>query len=62
MDTKPFEQVAIDLIIRLPQIRKLNTILTIVNYKCSCATIFLPVSDTITGAEITQIYIDYIYR
>ena len=52
MDTKPFEQVAIDLIIRLPQIRKLNTILTIVNYECSCATIFLPVSDTIIGVGI----------
>jgi len=52
MDTKPFEQVAIDLIIRLPQIRKLNTILTIVNYEYSYATIFLPVSDTIIGVGI----------
>jgi hypothetical protein len=61
-DAKPFEQVAMDLITGLPQIGKHNAILTIVDHGCSCATIFLPVSDTITGAGIAQLYMDYVYR
>jgi len=51
-----------DLIIGLPQIGKHNAILTIVDHGCSHATIFLPVSDTITEAGIAQLYMDYIYR
>jgi hypothetical protein len=51
-----------DLIMGLPQIGKHNTILTIVDHGCSCAAIFLLVSDMITGAGITQLYIDYVYR
>jgi hypothetical protein len=51
-----------DLIIGLPQIRKYNAILTIINHGCSRAAIFLPVSDTITDAGIAQLYMDYIYR
>jgi hypothetical protein len=51
-----------DLITGLPQIGKHNAILTIVDHRCSHATIFLPVSDTITGAGIMQLYMDYVYR
>ena len=61
-DTKPFEQVAMDLITGLPQVGKHNAILTIVDHRCSHAAIFLPVSDTITGAGIAQLHMDYIYR
>jgi len=61
-NAKPFKQVAMDLIIGLPQIGKHNAILTIVDHGCSHATIFLPVSDTITEAGIAQLYMDYIYR
>jgi hypothetical protein len=51
-----------DLITGLPQIGKHNAILTIVDHGCSCAAIFLPVPDTITGVGIAQLYMDYIYR
>jgi len=61
-DAKPFEQVAMDLITGLPQIGKYNAILMIVDHGCSHAAIFLPVSDTITGAGIAALYMDYIYR
>jgi hypothetical protein len=61
-DAKPFKQVAMDLITGLPQIGKHNAILTIVDHGCSRAAIFLPVSDTITGAGIAQLYMDYVYR
>ena len=51
-----------DLITGLPQIGKHNTILTIVDHGCSCAAIFLLVSDTITGVGIAALYMDYVYR
>jgi len=62
LNAKPFEQVAMDLITGLLQIGKHNAILTIINHRCSYATIFLLVSDTIIGAGIMQLYMDYIYR
>jgi len=37
-------------------------ILTIVDHRCSWAAIFLPISDTITGAGIAQLYMDYVYQ
>ncbi len=51
-----------DLITGLPQIGKHNAILTIVDHRCSRTAIFLPVLDTITGAGITALYMDYIYQ
>jgi len=51
-----------DLITGLPTIGRHNAILTIVDYGCSRAAIFLLVSDTITGAGITQLYMDHIYQ
>ncbi len=60
--TLPFQQIAMDLITGLPQHHGHNAILTIVDHGCSRAAIFLPCSDTITGPEIAQLYLDYIYR
>ncbi len=60
--TLPFQQIAMDLIIGLPQHHRHNAILTIVDHGCSCAAIFLPCSDTITGPGIAQLYLDYVYR
>ena len=61
-NTKPFKQVTMDLITGLLQIGKHNTILTIVDHRCSHAAIILPISDTITGTGIVQLYMDYVYR
>jgi len=58
----PFRQVAMDLIIGLPTTRGHNTIVTIVDHGCSRVAIFLPITDTVTGADITQLYIDHVYR
>jgi len=60
--TLPFQQIAMDLITGLPQHHGHNAILTIVDHRCSCAAIFLPCSDTITGPGIAQLYLDYVYR
>src|SRR6266403_4458882 len=51
-----------DLITGLPMQRGYNAILTIVDYGCLRAAIFLPCTDTITGPGIAQLYLDHVYR
>ena len=46
----------------LPRHRGKDTILTIVDHRCSRAAIFLPCSTAITGPEIAQLYMDHVYR
>jgi hypothetical protein len=58
---KPFTQIAMDLIMGLPQINGKDTILTIVDHGCSRAAIFIPCSTTITGPGIAQLYLRNIY-
>ena len=57
----PFQQVAMDLIMGLPTTKRHNAILTIIDHGCSRVAIFLPITDTITGADIAQLYINHIY-
>ena len=61
-DTRPFQQVTMDLITGLPTHRGYDAILTIVNQGCSRAAIFLPCSTTITGPGIAQLYLNHVYR
>ena len=56
--TLPFQNVAMDLITGLLERRNHNAILTIVDQRCSRATVFLPCNMTITGAGIAQLYFD----
>ena len=61
-ETRPFQQVAMDLITGLPRHQSYDAILTIVDHGCSRAAIFLPCATTITGPRITQLYMDHVYR
>jgi hypothetical protein len=61
-DTLPFQQVAMDLITGLPLCHGKDAILTIVDYGCSRAAVFLPCTTTITRTGIAQLYLDNIYR
>ena len=57
----PFQQVAMDLITGLLTHKGKDTILTIVDHRCSCVAIFLPCTTTITGEGIAQLYLDNVY-
>ncbi len=57
----PFTQVAMDLIMGLPKSRGYDSILTIINYGCSCAAVFLPYLKMITGPQIAQLYYKHLY-
>jgi len=58
----PFQQIAMDLIMGLPLRNGKDAILTIVDHRCSQATIFLPCSTNITGPGIVQLYLENVYR
>ncbi len=60
-DTLPFQQIAMDLITGLPNIRGKDAILTIIDHGCSQAAVFLPCSITITGPGIAALYLKHIY-
>src|SRR6266545_4665403 len=59
---KPFQQIAMDLITRLPTCDGKDTILTIVDHRCSRAAIFLLCTTNITGPQIVQLYLDHVYK
>jgi len=60
-NARPFQQVAMDLITGLPPVKGKDTILTIVDQGCSCATIFLACDITIMGPGIAQLYMDHMF-
>ncbi len=61
IDALLFTQVAMDLITGLPKSRGYDSILTIVDHRCSQAAIFLPCEKTITGPQIVQLYYKHLY-
>src|SRR5712672_1659784 len=58
----PFQQIAMDLIIGLPESNRHDSILMIVDHGCSRAAVFLPCTKEIMGLKIAQLYFDHIYR
>jgi len=61
-DARPFQQIAMDLIMGLPLRNGKDAILTIVDHGCSRAAVFLPCSTNITGPGIAQLYLEHVYR
>jgi len=61
-EAKPFSHIAMDLITGLPKSKGYDAILTIIDQGCSQGAIFLPCTTTITGPQITKLYLDHLYR
>jgi hypothetical protein len=51
-----------DLITGLPKHKGKDAILTIIDYGCSRAAVFLPCATIITGLEIAQLYMNHVYK
>jgi len=62
LEARPFSHIAMDLITGLPNSKGYDAILTIVDHGCSRGTIFLPCTTTITGPQITKLYLNHLYR
>jgi len=61
-DTLPFQMVAMDLIIGLPPNGDLDSILMLVDHRCSRAALFLPCVSMKTGPKIAQLYLEHVYQ
>ncbi len=59
--TLPFETVAMDFIMKLPQSGKYDTILTIMDHDCSKAAIFIPCQEAINAEEVAGLLLKYLY-
>ena len=57
----PFTQITMDLITGLPKSQSFDSILMIVDHRCSRGAIFLPCQLTITGPQIAQLYYQHVY-
>ena len=60
-DALPFMQIAMDLITGLPKSRGYDSILTIVDHRCSRGALFLLCQGTITGPQIAKLYYQHLY-
>ena len=57
----PFHTIAMDLITDLPTSQGYDSILTIVDYGCSKAAIFLPCQKTIDAKGVVTLYVERIF-
>jgi hypothetical protein len=53
LDTLPFQTVAMDFIVKLPEYKGYDSILTITYHDCSKAVIFIPCNETIDAEGVT---------
>ena len=58
----PFKVIAMDLVTQLPNSKGSDAILTIVDQGCTQAAVFLPCSTSVTGEEVTRLYMENVYR
>jgi hypothetical protein len=56
----PFQLVAMDLIMELPELNGFNAVLTIINHGCSKAVKFIPCSTSITGEGVAALYLQHL--
>ena len=59
--TLPFENIAVDLIVKLPQSQGYNSILTITDHDCTKASIFLLCNKSIDTAGIAELYAHHVF-
>ena len=56
----PFQMVAMNLIMDLPESNGLNAVLTIIDHSCSKATKFIPCTLNITGEGVAALYLQHL--
>ena len=60
-EAEPFEVIAMDFIVKLPNSQGYDTILTITNHDCSKAAIFIPYNETITAEGVVDLIIKHVF-
>ncbi len=60
-EAEPFEVIAMDFIVKLPESQGYDTILTITDHDCSKAAIFIPCNKTITAEGVVNLIIKHVF-
>lgn len=60
-NTLPFSTISMDFIVKLPQSRGYDSILTITDQGCTKMAIFLPCCETIDVEGVTQLYFHHVF-
>src|ERR1700747_1348934 len=60
-DAKPFQTIAMDLIVKLPESRGYDTILTITDHDCTKGVILVPCKETMGAEELAKEYKDRVF-
>jgi hypothetical protein len=58
--SRPFQMVAMNLIMDLPRSNGFNAVLTIIDHSCSKATKFIPCTTNITGEGVAVLYLQHL--
>jgi Chromo (CHRromatin Organisation MOdifier) domain len=59
-EARPFQTVALDFIVKLPESDGYNTILTITDHDCSKAALFIPCNETIDSEGVAKLYASHV--
>jgi hypothetical protein len=57
----PFKTVTIDLIIKLPHSNGFDSILTVTDYDCSKAALFIPCNESSSTSNIASLYVQHVF-
>src|SRR5712675_1386722 len=57
----PFQTIALDFIVKLPESEGFDTILTITNHDCSKAAMFMLCNETVDAAGVAKLYATYVF-
>jgi len=60
-DALPFQTIAMDFVVKLPESNGHDTILTITDHDCMKAAIFLPCKETIDSEGVAQLYATHVF-
>ena len=61
-DALPFETVAMDFIVKLPQSNGYDSILTVTDHDCTKAVILIPCNETITAEGVAKLYLEHMFK
>jgi hypothetical protein len=56
LEARPFQTVALDFIVKLPESNGYDTILTITDHNCSKAALFIPCNEMIDSEGVAKLY------
>ena len=58
----PFEMVAMNFIIKLPQSNGYDSILTVTDHNCTKAVILIPCNEAITAEGVAKLYLEHVFK